>query len=81
MDLKQLIANTEQRFISYKGMLEDVNRNRDIFPPEDEGVIKYKEMLRENKNSEQVYLKKMIEEKRNENEGLNPPWCYPYLQF
>ena len=75
MELKELIKNTEERLISYKILLEDVGRNKTIFNLDNEW---YKNDIRDFKNFEQQWLKKLSEEKRNENEGMNPPYCYKY---
>jgi len=65
--MKELIKNSELRLVSYKKLLAEFARTAPDW---------YKELLRENKNNEQVYLKKLVEEKTYENEGLNPPFCY-----
>lgn len=78
MELKELIKNTEERVASYKKMLEDVSRDKINFPPTDEFVEWYKSFLREFKNLEQSLLKDLVEEKTNENQGLNPPFCYKF---
>lgn len=75
-NLKQIIKNTEERLISYKKLLEESNRDKKSFPINDELVEWYKSLLREYKNLDQNFLKKLIEEKTYENEGLNPPFCY-----
>lgn len=77
MILSELIRNGEQRLVSYKKMLGDVGRDKTSFPPGDELVEWYRSMLREVKNMEQGLLKKYIKEKTHENQGLNPPFCYP----
>ena len=76
MELKTLIKNSEERVSDYKKMLEDVHKDKINFPSTDESVIWYKSLLREHKNSEQIWSKKLIEERTCENEGLNPPFCY-----
>ena len=63
METRQLIINTEGRFASYKKLLEDVNKERDIFNSADELVIFLKSYLREQKNTEEKLLKKLTEEK------------------
>tara|TARA_R110000803_G_scaffold44486_3_gene94140 strand:+ start:6121 stop:6360 length:240 start_codon:yes stop_codon:yes gene_type:complete len=77
VELKTLISNSEQRIVSYKTILGEVHSDKVGFPPDHEFVIEYKASLREAKNQEQVYLKELVEERTNENEGLNPPFCYP----
>lgn len=78
MTTKELIRNSEQRCSSYDKMLEDVNRDKISFPKEDVFVHEYKYLLRENKNKEKMWLKMLVNERTNENEGLNPDYCYPY---
>lgn len=76
MELKTLIHHAETRFADYKKLLEDVSRDKAVFPPDNETVAWYKALIREQKNQEQSWLKKLVEEKRFENEGMNPPFCY-----
>ncbi len=76
-DLKIAIKNSEQRLINFKKLLEEVHRDKDIFPSDDKFVKWFKTFLRENKNEEQENLKRLIKEKTYENQGLNPPYCYP----
>ncbi len=76
MELKLMIKNSEERNDSYKKLLENVYKDKVSFPADDELVIWYKSWLRDNKNSEQGWLKDLVEEKTNHNEGLNPPFCY-----
>jgi len=71
MELKELIKNSEERSISYKKLLEELYKNKI-------NVEWYNNLLRESKNFEQSWLKKLVEEKRYENEGLNPPFFYLY---
>ena len=78
MELKELIKNSEERVLSLKKMLEDVGRDKTNFPPTDEFIEWYKTFLRETKNFEQIRLKDLVEEKTNENQGLNPPFCYKF---
>jgi hypothetical protein len=75
--LKHLIKFTEERYISYKKMLEDLFKNKDIFPPGDEFTEWYKELLREGKNREEGDLKELRLEMEYHRQGLNPPFCYP----
>ena len=69
MELKELIRNTEERYVSYKKMLDEIFKT----PGETEW---FKEILRDGRNTEQTLLKKLVEEKSFENDGLNPPFCY-----
>jgi len=77
LELKTLIKNSEERVVDYKKMLEEVHKDKINFPPNSELTVWYKTFLRENKNSEQLWLKELIEERTYENEGLNPPFYYP----
>jgi len=77
MVLKTLIKNSEERVANYKKMLEEIHKDKINFSPMDEFVVWYKEFLRGNKNLDQLWLKKMIEERTYENEEFNPPFCYP----
>ena len=76
--MKRLIKNAEDRITSYKNLLEDVHKDSINFPKSDEFSIWYKQILRENKNYEQVWLKKLVDEKTYENESLNPCFCYKF---
>lgn len=71
--MKEIIKNCENRLVSYKQLLSEFAR---LDVPD-----WYKELLRENKNNEQVYLKKLVEERTYENEGLNPPYCYKWKKI
>ena len=71
-----MIRSAETRSIDYKKMLEDIGRNRDIYPPNDETVQWFKSYIRENKNETDKWLKHLIEMKTYENQQLNPPFCY-----
>ncbi len=77
MELKTLIKNAERRLYDIKKMLEEIHKDKTSFPPQDELVVWFKTHLRDVKNSEQTRLKDLVEERTNENEGLNPPWFYP----
>ena len=61
--LRDRIRNSEERFISYKKLLEGVHRDKDAFPPDEQRVIEHKEMLRDAKNNEESHLKHLVEEK------------------
>lgn len=76
--LKRLIKNSEERVIIYKKLIEEVYKNKDKFPPQDEFIVWYKQDLRENLNSEQKWLKQLILQRTHEKEGLNPPGCYNF---
>ena len=74
--LKHLIKFTEERYISYKKMLEDLFKDKENFPPGDEFTEWYKELLREGKNREEGCLKELRIEMEHFRQGLNPPYCY-----
>lgn len=75
--LKYCIKNTEERYISYKKMLEDIFKDKTNFPIGDELVEWYKELLREGKNREEGSLKELHLEIVHLRQGMNPPFCYP----
>lgn len=75
--LKHLIKFTEERYISYKKMLEDMFKDKVSFPPGDEFTEWYKELLREGKNREEGCLKELRIEMEHCRQGMNPPYCYP----
>ena len=78
MELKELISNAEKRYIWYKTELENTFKDKVSFPKDDELSEWYKSLLREGKNISESTLKTLVNEKKNENDGLNPPFCYPY---
>ncbi len=76
--LKTMIKNCESRLVHWKLMLEDIHKNKDKALVNDEFMEWYKEFLRDMKNFDQILLKELVEEKRYENEELNPPHFYPW---
>jgi hypothetical protein len=74
--LKNLVRSYEERYISYKKLLEDIFKNKSFFPDGDEFVEWYKELLREGKNSSESSLKEFREELTDFRQGMNPPFCY-----
>lgn len=74
--LKHLIRFTEDRYISYKKMLEDMFKDKATFVPGDPFTEWYKELLREGKNREENLLKDLREEIEHCRHGINPPFCY-----
>jgi hypothetical protein len=68
--LKYLIKRSEERILDWKKQLENYHKDR----LNDEG---FKEMLREGKNSDEKWLKRLRDEATHHNQGLNPPFCYP----
>ena len=75
--LKHYIRFTEERYISYKKMLEDIFKDKINYPPGDEFVDWYKEHLREEKNKAEGSLKQLHTEIMHVKQGMNPPACYP----
>jgi hypothetical protein len=75
--LPKLIKNSEDRFKSYKQLLESVYKDTE-FDKESDFYIWYIKYLREMKNMEESWLKELIDEKTNYNGGLNPPFCYKW---
>lgn len=73
-----MINEIEIRHTNYKKLLEEINRDKVNFPPADELVAWYKELVRDFKNSNEKWLKKLVTERAYENQGLNPPNYYPY---
>lgn len=74
--LKELVRFEEERYISYKKMLEDTFKYKEIFPAGDELSDWYKELLREGKNSSESTLKHLREELTDYRQGLNPGFLY-----
>ena len=69
--LKTCVKHSEERFQSYKDILE-------IYFKEKWDLLWYKDLLRELKNNEEIYLKKTREELTYYRQGLNSPSFYPY---
>jgi rubrerythrin len=61
------IASGEERVKSYKDLLTEVFKNKDIYPEW------YKDLLREMKNYEEKRLKELREENEYLKAGMNPP--------
>ncbi len=79
LTLKELIKRSEERYIDYKKQIEDAHRNKDQYNKVDPELFEsFKLLLRDLKNSEEKWLKGLVEEKKFENEGLNPPFCYKH---
>jgi hypothetical protein len=73
MDYKLAIRNAEQRVSDYNKMIKEVSINKVAYNPTDDLIIWYKSHLRESKNQEQIWLKKIIEEWTWLKDGLDPP--------
>lgn len=76
--LKILVRNEEDRYISYKKMLEDTFKFKDAFPTGDELSEWYKNLLRDEKNHSESRLKNLREELTDIRQGLNPSFSYRY---
>ena len=76
--LSGLIRSYEDIVASYKELLKDASMDKEHYPPENELIIWYKTILREEKANCQSILKDLVKEKEYENQGLNPPFCYKY---
>ena len=77
--LRKLIKTTEERYLSYKKMLEYMFKDKISFPLNDINVEWYKELLRDGKNQEEGILKELRLELEYHRSGLNPPTFYKYL--
>lgn len=78
--LRHFIKFTEERYISYKKMLEDLFKDKTAYEPgswQAEFKEWFKNDLREMKNREERDLKELHIEMEHCRHGLNPPWCYP----
>lgn len=78
--LKHWIRFSEERYISYKKLLEEIHKDKTVLEPGDwrvEHRVWLKEHLRECKNSEESNLKELRIEMEHLRQGLSPPWCYP----
>ena len=77
--MKNLIKNTEERVAWYKSQLENISRYKKEYVAEDiskEDYDWYKEYIRDQKSTNERFLKSLVEEQTNLNQGLNPPFCY-----
>lgn len=78
-ELKARIRSCEERFISYKKMLEDVHRDKKAFPPDDAFTIWFKDSLRESKNQEEGWLDRLRDE-RTYYPGLTPTQTREWME-
>lgn len=74
-----MIKEIEDRISWYKQEMKAVNMDKTTFAPQEEQIISYLSLLREAKNRNEKLLKKIIEYKTNEKQGLNPLCYYKYL--
>jgi hypothetical protein len=75
-DLKGLIQRSETRFLYYKKALEDMHKDKEHFLPKDINTTEFKDILRELKNQEDIWLNSLREEQTYLRQGLNPPYTY-----
>ncbi len=73
----KLITNLEKYIQDYKVLLEDIGRNKHLYP-DSELREWFKTYIREEKNNTEILLKKFVKEKTYQNQGFNHPSCYPY---
>lgn len=74
--LKNLVRNNEDRYIDSKKQLEDLFKSSKSYTKEDLDWLK--EFWRESKNTAESELKQNQKELTYYNQGMNPPFCYPY---
>jgi DNA-binding protein YbaB len=74
--LKTLVRNSEDRYIDSKKQLEDLFKYSKLYDKEDLDWLK--EFWRESKNKAESELKQNQKELTHYNQGMNPPFCYPY---
>jgi Mn-containing catalase len=78
--IKFLIKNYESHILSYGEMLKDVSINRKDYIKVlgEEFTDWHKNNCREELNECKSWLKDLVKEQTYLNQGLNPPYCYPY---
>jgi hypothetical protein len=74
--LRYYIRQSEERYISYKKMLEELFKDKISFPLDSDLVSWYKEHLRDCKNREEIYLKEHRESLTNLRNCLDWPFMY-----
>lgn len=72
--MKELIKNSEARYINYSVLLETLYKEKSLFKTEDFDY--YKALLRDNKNEEERFLNSCVLEQSFNNQGLNYPFMY-----
>ena len=70
------IALLERLAKEYKDMLQEVFKSGKTWSCSDEDLEWYKDFVREQKNSVEIYHKERVAEQKNLREGLNPPFFY-----
>ena len=71
--LKVIVRNSEARFLDYKKLLENTFKDKSAFSESEW----YKDILREAKNFEETYLKKVRQEITDLRQNINPEYFYP----
>lgn len=74
--LKELVKQSEERFIWFKKELSSLYSQRDVFDPDDEFTIWYKSYLREQKTINESWMKSLVEERDFLRNGLSSPYLY-----
>lgn len=74
--LRHLIKFSEERYISYKKMLEDSHKDKNKYDSND--FVWLKDHIRDLKNREEGFLKNLRIEVEHYRQGLNRPSFYPY---
>jgi hypothetical protein len=72
--MKELIKNTEARYINYSKLLEELFKEKSLYLIDE--FNSYRLLLKENRNIEELLLKNLLKEQEYLNEGCNPPYFY-----
>ena len=72
--MKNLIKNTEIRYIDYSNQLETLFKEKSLYQVKE--FDSYRLLLKEWRNIEELLLKSLSEEQEYINGGLNPPYFY-----
>jgi hypothetical protein len=72
--MKNLIKNTEIRYIDYSNQLETLFKEKSLYQVEE--FNSYRLLLKEWRNIEELLLKSLSEEQEYINGGMNPPYFY-----
>ena len=75
---KMSISLLERLIKDYKGMLQDTFKTSKEWKCSEEDINWYKDLLRDNKNSLEVYHKEVVQEQSYIKNGLNPPFYYKH---
>lgn len=72
--MKELIKNTEARYINYSKLLEELFKEKSLYLIDE--FNSYRLLLKDNRNIEELLLKSLLKEQEHLNEGCNPPYFY-----